>query len=348
MVASLILLHVRLGRSVSFGSKHWMLWAPTLLLTTTSTALAGVLAGVGLPSFFWGLVIYSGTVAVLSSIAFGCLIGTLIIIKRNLDAFNDSRHPWPPQILEKPRPSFATEDVDVLKDGSSWITSRASSCQESISAFSFSTHHSRRPSNANSRILHPAFASHPSIPTKSAFWFNPVTPCTGRESPVPPVPPLPAPYRSASPLLHGDPDPFRCNEPPLRIGSQSSWLTEPSSEQGTVISAWSFPTSRPTSPITLPVAAYPSTPDLQSQLLTSSAISRPATPAMISTDVLGGYGYAPELTEAEKGVGALAVVPVSDLDVSVYRTIGWLLSIWVPMVSLATSPFHSIADWFYL
>lgn len=69
---------------------------------------------------------------------------------------------------------------------------------------------------------------------------------------------------------------------------------------------------------------------------------------MISTDVLGGYGYAPELTEAEKGVGALAVVPVSDLDVSVYRTIGWLLSIWVPMVSLATSPFHSIADWFYL
>ena len=32
VVAALTLLHVRMGRSVSFGAKHWMLWSPTLLL----------------------------------------------------------------------------------------------------------------------------------------------------------------------------------------------------------------------------------------------------------------------------------------------------------------------------
>lgn len=332
VVASLTLLHVRLGRPVSLGGKHWILWAPTLLLVATSTAVAGVLAGAGLSTFFVGLAAYSATMAVISSVAFGCLIGTLVIIKRNIAAFNDIRDPWPPvqEVSAKPRPSFATEDVDALKDGSSWITSRASSRQESISAFSFSTHHSRMPSNASSRIIHPAVASHLSIAPKSSFWFSSSTPYSGRESPVPPVPPLPAPYRPSSPLLQGDPDPFRRDGPRDRMGSQSSWLTEPSSEQ-TSLSAWSFPASRPASPMTPP--AYPSTPDLQTTLLPSSAVTRSFTPAMTSTDVLGGYGYAPEMAKAERGVGALAVVPVGDLDVSVYRAIGWLLTIWIPFVS---------------
>ncbi|KAH8094952.1 hypothetical protein BXZ70DRAFT_347360 [Cristinia sonorae] len=335
IIASLTLLHVRLGRPVDFGGKHWMLWAPTVLLVATSTALAGVLAGTNVTTFFWGLIAYSSTLAVASSVAFGCLIGTLVIIKRNLTALHEIREPWPPakQVEDQPRPSFATEDIDALKDGSSWITSRASSRQDSISAFSFSTHHSRAPSNASSRVAHPALASHPSIPAKSSFWFNAATPHTGRESPVPPVPPLPAPYRPtavAHESLHNDPDPFRRDnqlgiDQRFRMGSQSSWLSE-HSEQAT-LSAWSFPATRPATPAA-------STADLHDRLLPSSAtaFSRPHTPAMVSTDVLGGYGYAPEAVHAEKGVAATANIPASDLDVSVYRTAGWLVTIWVPFV----------------
>ncbi|KAI0082342.1 hypothetical protein K474DRAFT_499719 [Panus rudis PR-1116 ss-1] len=337
IVASMTLLHVRLGRPVSFGGKHWMIWAPTLVLAATSTALAGVFAGTDVASFFVGLVAYSGTLAVMSSVAFGCLVGTLLVIKRNLAALNEMRDPWPPAHSDKPRPSFATEDVDALKDGSSWITSRASSRRESISAFSFSTHHthqthhSAKPSNGSIRLHPGAMASNPSIPPKSSFWFNPATPYSnGRESPVPPVPPLPSPYRPSTapstgtlldPAFH-DEDPFRRQAP--RTGSQSSWLSEHFSEQAT-LSAWSFPTTRPSTP-----AAYPSTPDLHPSLLPSTAFSgRPMTPAMVSTDVLGGYGYSPEAAQAEKG--ADTSLPSGEVDVSIWRGVGWFVTIWIPM-----------------
>ena len=71
IISGLTLLHVRMGRSVSFGGKHWMLWAPTLVLVATSTAIAGVLAATSVHTFFIGLVAYSSTVAVFSSLAFG-------------------------------------------------------------------------------------------------------------------------------------------------------------------------------------------------------------------------------------------------------------------------------------
>ena len=335
IISGLTLLHVRMGRSVSFGGKHWMLWVPTLILVATSTALAGVLAATNVHTLFVGMVAYSSVVAVLSTIAFGCLIGTLVIIKRNLAALDEIRDPWPPakgevQVEEKPRPSFATEDVDALKDGSSWITSRASSRCESVSAFSFSTHHthSRAPSNASARMLpHPATASYPSVAPKSSYWFNPATPFGSRES-VPPVPPLPAPYRpksTTSAQINDDPDPFKKQAP--RNGSQSSWLTEPSQYQPT-LSNWSFPTTHPPSPP--PTAA--SLPALGTDLLPSTAVSRPITPAMASTEVLGGYGFNPEAAQAEKGFNSFSSTASRDLDMSIFRTSGWLLMIWVPQV----------------
>ncbi|KAI0720363.1 hypothetical protein C8T65DRAFT_736096 [Cerioporus squamosus] len=334
IISGLTLLHVRMGRSVSFGGKHWMLWAPTLILVATSTALAGVLAATNINSLFVGMAAYSSAVALLSTAAFGCLVGTLVIIKRNLAALDDIRDPWPPangaKVEEKPRPSFATEDVEVLKDGSSWITSRASSRCESVSAFSFSTHHththSRAPSNASARMLpHPATASYPSVAPKSSFWFNPATPFGNRES-VPPVPPLPAPYRpksTTSAQINDDPDPFKKQAP--RTGSQSSWLTEPSQYQAT-LSNWSFPTTHPPSPP--PTAA--SLPGLGTDLLPSTAVSRPMTPAMASAEVLGGYGYNAEAAQAEKGFNSFSSTASRDLDMSIFRTAGWLLMIWVP------------------
>ncbi|TFY82700.1 hypothetical protein EWM64_g1313, partial [Hericium alpestre] len=320
VVSGITLLHVRMGRSVSFGAKHWILWAPMLVFVVTSTALAGVLAGTTMSSFFVGYVAYSAVTAVASTVFFGCLVGSLIIIKRNLTVTNDDAHPWPPvrEVEEKPRPSFATEDIDVLRDGSSWITSRAGSSHDSVSAFSFSTH--------QGHSQHPAVASNPSIPAKSSFWFNPATPHGGAtHDSVPPVPPLPSPYRHA---LNEDPDPFRRSESPhearIRMGSQSSWLTSSSGTRPTM-TAWSFPTDRMETPM---APALASTNDLNSALLQS----RPVTPGMASAQVLGGYGYAPSSVHLEQGVGALAAVPASDIDVSWTRALGWLASVWVPLV----------------
>lgn len=331
VVSGITLMHVRMGRSVSFGKKHWVLWAPMLVLVITSTVLAAVMSGAGMSSFFVGYVAYSTAISVLSTISFTCLAVTLVIIKRNLSALNDAADPWPPakEVEEKPRPSFATEDVDAMREGSSWITSRASSQHESISAFSFSTHHE----HSHARH-HPAMASNPSIPAKSSFWFNPSTHDMHAHDSVPPVPPLPSAYKNQAQVyasLHEDPDPFRRSESPhaarARMGSQSSWLT---SSEGShrALSAWSYPTTVRDPPM---MAAMASTQDLNVELLPS--VSRPVTPAMSSAQVLGGYGYSPSTSEAEKGIAALAASPSGDIDVSLTRIIGWMAGIWVPYVS---------------
>ncbi|KLO16348.1 hypothetical protein SCHPADRAFT_848273 [Schizopora paradoxa] len=327
VVAAITLVHLRIGKPVSFGGKHWMLWAPTAFIVIASAAVAGVLAGVGVPSLFWGIIGYSVGVAVLSTAAFTGIVKTLLSIRRNLAAA-ESSEPWPPMQQEKePRPSFATEDIDALKDGSSWITSYAGSHRHSMSAFSFSTTQTGM-TNGSMRGGHPITGSNPSIPAKSSFWFGPVSP-SGRNSPVPPVPPLPAPYRPSSPTsesLHEDPDPFRATPQVPRMGSQSSWLTEGSGSQAT-ISAWSFPTS---SHAHTNLAAT-STTDVRSMLM--SGQSRSNTPAFSSAQVLGGYGYAPSptLAAAENGLAKLSTTSTKEIDISAYRLIGWLVLIWVPL-----------------
>jgi len=142
VVSGLMLLHIRMGRSVSFGAKQWMIWAPTLLLGLTSTALAGILAGAGVPGLFDGLVAYSLTTAALSTAAFGGLIYTLVAIRYNLAALNEPAGTWPPVkgVEVKPCQSFGTEDIDGLREGSSWLTSDAGSHHEVTSNWSFSTH----------------------------------------------------------------------------------------------------------------------------------------------------------------------------------------------------------------
>ncbi|KIP02106.1 hypothetical protein PHLGIDRAFT_310310 [Phlebiopsis gigantea 11061_1 CR5-6] len=339
IVAALTLAHVRIGKPVAFGKTHWMLWAPTLLLTVTSTALAGILAEAGVESFFWGLVGYSAAVAIMTSVAFACLIGTLFIIRRNLATLNDARDPWPPtNPTERVRRSFTTEDINALKDGSSWITSRASSRCESVSAFSFSTHHthhSRMPSNASTHSpIHPNVASQLSIPAKSSFWFSPATPV----SPIPPVPPLPAPYRPSTASTYNvndDPDPFRRVDPRVRMGSQTSWLSEASGWQHErTVSEWSFPSSHSPAPGSpRPYSPYPHNDLLGTELLPSTAVSRPQTsaPASPVRGVLGGYGYAPDAAQAENCGVTTSLLAGSEVDVSIYRALSWMILIWVPV-----------------
>lgn len=326
VVAAMTLLHVRMGRSVSLGSKHWMLWAPTILLTVTSTAVAGVLSGAGVPSFFIGLVGYSSAVAVFTSAGFGWLIYTLVTIKRNLAALNEPKDTWPPvrEVEDKPRPSFGTEDVDALRDGSSWITSNASSRHDSVSNWSFSTHANAASRPGSTRGAHPMTGSHSTIPAKSSFWF-------GADAHAPPVPALPSPYRASvsSTILGNDPDPFRretpssLHTPSVYSQSQGSWLTSPSASQVT-LSQWSYPTTK----------YEVSSPDLRADLLQAHPPSRPATPGMANAQVLGGYSAGYTSMEVENGIASFAVTGNTEIDVSVYRAIGWLITIWVPFVSL--------------
>lgn len=330
IVAAITLLHVRLGRPVSFGRKHWILWAPSLVLIVTSTALSGVISGAGVNSLFYGLIAYNSTITVATALAFSCLIGTLFAIKRNLNAINEETDPWPPmREAEKPRPSFATEDIDALREGGSWISSNSStsSHHNSVSTWSFSTHHTGHASSHG----RPQNGGHHSVPTKSSYWFG----AASRED-IPPVPPLPSPYTSqtVSPTAEtlADPDPFRRdtpspmpNYPRTRLGSQTSWLTSNGSH--TTISAWSFPTTQRESSIYSPSVRGVQTP--------STLVSRPNTPALASAQVLGGYGYGPG--EAEKGVSA-PTAPGTTLDVSLARNLGWFSFILIPYVS-SLSPF---------
>lgn len=326
------LLHVRLGRPVSFGGKHWILWAPSLVLVIMSTALSGVISGAGVNSLFYGLIAYSSTVMVATAVAFSCIIGTLFAIKRNLTAINEEMDPWPPavrQIENKSRPSFATEDIDAMREGGSWVSSNSSSSSRhnSISAWSFSTHHTVNASSPGHG--RPQSGGRPSIPTKSPYWFG----AASREN-IPPVPPLPSQYSQISPTAESlaDPDPFRRNTPsPIpehpraRLDSQTSWLTSTDGSH-TTLSAWSFPATRRES------SSY--SPSVRDVHTPSTLVSRSNTPALSSAQVLGGYGYSPSGTE--KGVCPAVAAPGISLDVSVTRNLGWYLFILLPYVS----PFH--------
>ena len=68
------------------------------------------------------------------------------------------------------------------------------------------------------------------------------------------------------------------------------------------------------------------------------------TPAMASAEVLGGYGYVPENSQAEKGFNSFSSTSSGDLDMTIYRTLGWLLMIWVPLVRTMTDDLCAFTD----
>jgi hypothetical protein len=101
---------------------------------------------------------------------------------------------------------FATEDVDVIRDGASRIRSGAGSRRNSISAWLFSTYHTAV--HNGSVRNHGSSTAHTSVPPRwSSFCSRPcrllVTKPKFRQFP----PPFTV-SRSISSGPHGDPDPF--------------------------------------------------------------------------------------------------------------------------------------------
>lgn len=266
-----------------------MLWAPLILYICTSISITAVLASIGVSSLFMGVAAYSVVVALLSTGAFGWLVATLKMIHQNLEDGKAPDDGWPGLPQRQRRRSFAPEDVDDLKDRESWITSIASTHARTMSAFSFSTVHSAHPS---------VYSEH----------------CQGHESPAPPVPPLPSPYRTTFPnntpaAEHAIP----------QLRSKDSWLTEDSHPRS-VLSAWSFPTSRPGTPGGFIDAS-------------SSTNLAEVNPDISSAEVLGGYGQSPVpagLSNAEKGVRFAH--PEEAIQVSWIHIAFWLPLIWLPLV----------------
>jgi len=333
MVIFITLLHVRMAHPVSFGGTQWMVWAPTVLLTCTSTAVAGILAGSGVESLFYGLTAYSSSIAAITAIAIAFLVRTLFAIKRNLTAFDESTEPWPPvrEIEDKARPSFGTEDIDAIKDGASWITSEPGSRRQSISTWSFSTHQTATTTHGR-----PQSTNHPSVPAKSAFWFGSNTP---GDVQVPPVPPLPSPYGPPALTPDGLPDldPFRREVPKSykdiksRLGSQSSWLSSDGSH--TAFTTWSFPDNPENGVQNADVhSSMGSTRDLKLH----DGSHSPTPTGLSSAQVLGGYGFAPGTTEAENGISSL-LSNGSMVVTSIPSLFSWLVTILLPLVSVPSS-----------
>ena len=250
------------------GPKDFHVWAPSATLVLVSTVCAaGFSATKHLDSFYYGAIVYTSAVAIFSTGCFGGFLASLLSLRRNLSAHVTAQEEeeWPPlkSKMYKPRQaaSFATEDVEGLKDGSSWLTSIRSERTHSTSGFSFSSAEESvaAPSSAN------PYSS--SIPAKSTFWFG-IASTTNLHQPeheqeIPPVPALPAAYRRTSSPLGVEADPFRREAPSpprtqeMRSGSRASehssadsWLTEPSGTVSTP-TQFSFPTTMKSRPPSL-------------------------------------------------------------------------------------------------
>ncbi|GJJ07275.1 hypothetical protein Clacol_001475 [Clathrus columnatus] len=326
-IIALTLLYVRLGRAVYFGPLHSLIWAPTLVFVGTGTAVATVLANTGVPSLWAGVAAYTTIIGVATSIIFGCLVGTLLLIRHNVNAAAqaelEEQNSWPPMEKKIIRRSICTEDLEALKEGSSWITSHrsSSSCQNSISAFSFSTAHHSTHGTANH-----ATGLSSSIPSKSSNWLGTTILGSAPDSQdvIPPVPRVPSPYRPHTPpkdQLNDLTDPFHRSPSREAKSSANSWLTSPSVSQETV-TEWSFPTTRSVSPSVTEQDARGAV----SPTVYEYPIDTPSTPnkSLSRSQVLGGYA-------PQGNVATLSPKASQDVNISVFRCIGWAVFIWLPL-----------------
>jgi hypothetical protein len=192
---------------------------------------------------------------------FGCLVGTLVIIKRSIENFHKAQ--------QQPSSNESTDMIDAIREGSAWITSTTSSGQRQDAAAAAST----RTRNTSGQSG--------TSPSRFPFW---PPPGAHPYSSLPQTPSHDSPHR--------DFEPFRRRAQSLRaaaltLSSGNSWIT---SSLGThpTLSAWSFPTtttsSRPAITSTTPAQERsPAPPVLLSQ---AEKGQQPPAPPVIEISVL--------------------------------------------------------------
>lgn len=139
---SITFLTIRLGRPTSFGRLHFWLWLPALSVVATGTVVAGVLSQAGYDSFWGGVAAYLSITLLVSSVFLCAIASTTHYILRNLqkEQLATEIDTWFDRALEGKRrqKSISTEELRIIKDGESWLTSLSGSLRRSISAWSFS------------------------------------------------------------------------------------------------------------------------------------------------------------------------------------------------------------------
>ncbi|KAI9457291.1 hypothetical protein F5148DRAFT_349217 [Russula earlei] len=316
IISALIVIHVRLRKSVSFGFAQWYLWVPLVFLAGVSTIAAGLFVDITSRSFLIGYIAYSSTVAMLNTIMFGSLVRSLIIIRRNLALFQVSKCPH--KTVETPQITLSAEDIDVIGEGCSWITSPTSSRRETRSlCSSFST------STRSNRSI-PDQASPPRLPL---CILQGTQSSASRQTPSPSRGDV---YAKDFGLFRHQTQSFRAAA--LTLGSQkNSWIT---SSLGThpTISAWSFATRRSSPPDSVPTGVE-SAIALTPTQGPSPCNASPVTAVVESVRVLANNSYAPSAPQAERrtsSTGALA--HSSQIDISILRIVACLAGIWIPLV----------------
>lgn len=340
VVSALILIHVRLRRSVSFGRAHWLLWVPFVLLASVSTIAAVLFAHHATTTsrrrFLIGYVAYSSTIAILNTVMFGSLVGSLITIRRSLANSNQvavsKESKSPRQIVEI---SLANQDIDAVREGGSWITSPASSRRhrdKSTSPYSHSTTGTRATqgmaaSTEREQVAAAPFPVWPSQGTRSSG--SPRTPQSNRgdtyhyeKTDFGPV------HRYRTQSLRA----AAVTAAALTLSSQGSWI---SSSLGTrpTLSAWSYPST----PHSSPRDRVRSTSAVIASTLTRD-MSLGTTRLGVTSDgrarvLASGGQYAPSAMQAERGSAVAAAAALSpQIEISTLRIAAWLAGVWVPLV----------------
>ena len=324
IVSALILIHVRLRKSVSFGTAHWFIWVPLVFLVTVSTTVAGVFASTTTFSgwtFRIGYITYSSAIAVLNTIMFGCFVSTLIIIKRSLESFHKAQSSN--ESAEEPQTTFAMEDFAVIREGGSWISSTTNSRRNaaSISPYSDSTIRTQQTSQNTA-------ASHERAATLRFPWPPP-----GRH-PYSSLPQTPSRGCRRDDAHFKDFEPFRRRAQSLRaaalsLSSGNSWITSSLGTHPTV-SAWSYPAS-------LSSHHNPARIEEIAGSAIASAPSRERSPVSVRFPTVAVPGVRALDDQAERGQlsppspsGASSSSPV--IEISVLRILAWLAGAWVPLV----------------
>jgi hypothetical protein len=319
IISALILVHVRRRKSVSLGYAHWFLWVPLLFLASVSTVAAGLFADT-IPGrrFLVGYIVYSSTTAILNTVIFGSLVGSLIVVKRSLANFDQAKGSSPPgeTTTEKPQLTLATEEVDAIREGSLWITSTASSRRRGEPSSSYTpnstaSNHTRTTQNIPTSSPDPTNLSRfpfPFLPPQGAHSSNSSRNPSPRRGDTHPNDFGYAPFRTRTRSLRAA---AAAAAAALTVSSQGSWIT---SSLGThpTLSAWSYPSTQRSNPLNRAQSAVEDT---------AIALAREQ--------------YAPSAVQAERGTAS----PVSaarsrsqEIEISTLRILAWLAGVWAPLV----------------
>jgi len=349
VVSALILIHVRMRRSVSFGRAHWLLWLPFVLLASVSTVAAVLFAHhtttTSRRRFLIGYVAYSSTIAILNTVMFGSLVGSLITIRRSLANSNQvtvsKESKSPRRIVEKPQVSLATQDIDAVREGGSWITSPASSHRhrdKSISRYSHSTTGTRATqsmaaSTEREQAATAPFPFWPSQGTRSSG--SPRMPRSSRGDTYYEKTDFGPVHRSRTQSLRA----AAATAAALTLSSQGSWI---SSSLGTrpTLSAWSYPSTPHSSPRDRVRSTSAVQPAITSTLTrdmspgtTRSGVTSAGMGGSVRARVLASDGqYAPSSMQAERGSATAAAALSPQIEISTLRIVAWLAGVWVPLV----------------